>query len=208
MKKNLVVAISGRSGSGKTTVVRNLLNILGKENVCYLNQDSYYRDLSGMPYEERELVNYDHPDAIEMKLFLEHVEMLAMEKIIYKPIYDYVTHTRLEKKEKVLPKRIIILDGIHVLTKKEVREIIDIKVYIDVDPDISFIRRLLRDTKERGRSVESVINQYITTVKPMQEKYIVPTKEYADFIIPGGGFNYEAIRKLAEIIKENLESAT
>ncbi|MHA1753374.1 MAG: uridine kinase [Candidatus Helarchaeota archaeon] len=198
---SILVAISGRSGSGKTTVVKNLIKILGKENVCYLHQDSYYKDQSHIPYEERERINYDHPDTIEMELFAKHLQMLSKGKPVNKPIYDFVTHTRKRETEKVIPKKIIIADGIHVLTKEAIRKIIDIKVYVDTDPDISFIRRLLRDTKERGRSVESVINQYITTVKPMQGKYIVPIKKYADFIIADGGFNYSAINELAEIIR-------
>ena len=203
--KSVIVAISGRSGSGKTTVVKNLIKILGKENVCYLHQDSYYKDQSHIPYEERERINYDHPNTIEIDLFAKHLLRLAKGEFVNKPIYDFITHTRKHQTEKISPQKIILADGIHVLTKEIIRKIIDVKVYVDTDPDISFIRRLLRDTKERGRSVESVINQYITTVKPMQEKYIVPTKSYVDFIISNGGFNHPAINRLADLIKERIK---
>ena len=200
----MIITISGRSGSGKTTVVKNLIKILGKENVCYLHQDSYYRDQSHIPYEERERLNYDHPNTLELELFASHLTELAKGKTIEKPAYDFVTHTRSSKTEEVYPKPIILADGIHVLTKKYLRDIADVKVFVDTDSDISFIRRLLRDTKERGRSMESVINQYIETVKPMQEKYIVPTMQYADFVISDGGFNYEAIQQLADLIKRKI----
>ena len=203
--KPIIIGISGSSGSGKTTVVKNLIKILGKENVCYLHQDSYYMDQSHIPYEERERINYDHPDTIEIELFAKHLSMLSKGEFVYKPIYDFITHTREHQTEKILPKKIILADGIHVLTNEAVRKIVDIKVYVDTDPDISFIRRLLRDTKERGRSVESVINQYIETVKPMQEKYIVPIKKYANIIIKNGGYNKIAVNKLISLINNKMD---
>lgn len=199
-KTTMIVTISGRSGSGKTTVVNKLINILGKENVCCLNLDSYYKDQSHIACEEREKINFDHPDSIEVDFFAFHLKRLSAGWSVEKPIYDFVTHTRSTITEKIIPRNIILADGIHALTYQIIRDIADLKVFIDTDADISFIRRLLRDTKERGRSVESVINQYLETVRPMQEKYIVPTKQYADFIITGGGYNQTAINQLVELI--------
>ena len=201
----MIISIAGRSGSGKTTTVKKLLEILGEDNVCYLHQDSYYKDQSHIPYENRELINYDHPDSIDIELFISHLKDLADNKKVKKPIYDFISHTRNNKTEIVYPKSIILADGIHVMTSLSIRKIVDIKVFVDTDADISFIRRLLRDTKERDRSVEGVINQYIETVKPMQEKYIVPTRKYADFIIMEGGYNMPAIEKLVEMIRAKLK---
>lgn len=197
----MIITISGRSGSGKTSVVKNLIKIMGKDNICYLHQDSFYKDQGHIPFEERERLNYDHPNTLELKLFSKHLKELTKEKTIYKPTYDFVSHTRSSKTEEIYPKPIILADGIHVLKKNYLRDIADIKVFVDTDSDISFIRILLRYTKERGRSVESVTNQYIETVKPMQEKYTVPTLQYADFVISDAGFNYKAIHQLADLIK-------
>jgi len=204
--KSLIVGIAGRTGSGKTTVANAIIKAIGKEKVAYIPQDSYYKDQSHIPYEERERINYDHPDTIEIELFAKHLLMLSKGEMVNKPVYDFITHTRKHQTEKILPKKIILADGIHVLTKETVRKIVDIKVFIDTDPDISFIRRLLRDTKERGRSVESVINQYIETVKPMQKKFVVPTKKYADIIIPGGGYNKISINKLILLINNKINA--
>lgn len=201
----MVIAISGRSGSGKTTVVNNLIKVLEKNNVCYLHQDSYYKDQSHVPYEKRGKINYDHPDTIDLALFAKHLQELAIGKPIEKPVYNYSTHTREKHHETIMPKEIILADGIHILNIEEIRKISDLKVYIDTDADICFIRRLLRDTKERDRSVESVINQYIETVKPMQEKYVDPTIKYADFIIKDGGYNIKAINRLKELILEKTD---
>ncbi len=200
----MIVLISGRSGSGKTTAVKSLIKLLGKNNVSYLHQDSYYKDQSHIPYEERELINYDNPKTIELELFFEHLKLLAKNKIIQKPIYDFVTHTRKKDFKAVTPKPIIIGDGIYAYYGKELRSLADLKVFVDAPMDICFIRRLLRDTKERDRSIESVINQYISTVKPMQDKYVAPMKLYADFIIKDGGFNIKSISELSEIIKNKL----
>lgn len=201
----MIIALSGRSGSGKTTVVKKLIEILGEDNICSLHQDSYYMDQNHIPYEERERINYDHPDAIEIELFAKHLLMLSNGEIVDKPIYDFMTHTRKQERERVIPQKVILADGIHVLTDETIRRIVDFKIYIDAESDICFIKRLLRDTKERGRSFESVINQYLETVRPMQEKYVVPVKKYADFIITDDGSYQSSIEQLAEIIKRKCE---
>lgn len=198
----MIIALSGRSGSGKTTVVKKLIEILGENNICYLHQDSYYKDQSHIPCKERKKINYDHPDAIEIKLFAGHLKMLSLGQEVKIPVYDFGTHARTSKVEIKWPKKTIIADGIHVLTDEAVRNIVDCKVHIDADPDICFIRRLLRDTKERGRTFEGVINQYLSTVKPMQEKYVVPCKRYADIIINNNNSDQFSIKKIAERIKE------
>ena len=196
----MIVLISGRSGSGKTTVVNTLIKIIGREKIAYLHQDSYYKDQSHIPYEQRERINYDHPDTIELDLFAKHLKLLLEGKAIKKPVYNYISHTREHKVERVEPKEIIIADGIHTLTNPVIRELSDIKVFVDVAKDICFIRRLLRDIKERGRSVESVINQYLDTVRPMQEEFVSPGIKYVDYIIKDGGYNLKSIQELAEII--------
>ena len=200
----MIISISGRSGSGKTTVVNSLIELIGKDKISYLHQDSYYKDQSHIPYEERNRINYDHPDTIELNLFAKHLNLLTNGQTINKPVYNYSTHTREKQTEKILPKKIIIADGIHVLSDRIIRELSDIKVFVAVDKDLCFIRRLLRDTKERGRSVESVINQYIETVRPMQEKFVSPCIKYADFIIKHGGHNLESVKELVNLINNKI----
>ena len=202
----MVISISGRSGSGKTTVVKNLIKILKKDNVCYLHQDSYYKDQSHIPYEKRGKINYDHPDTIDLALFAKHLQELSIGKSINKPVYNYSTHTREKYYETVHPKKIILADGILTLYIEEIRKISDLNVFVDTDMDICFIRRLLRDTKERSRSVESVIDQYLETVKPMQEKYVFPSIKFADFIIKDGGYNLKSIQQLAQLIQKKLNT--
>jgi len=200
----MIVSISGRSGSGKTTVVNNLIEILGRDNISYLHQDSYYQDQSHIPEEKRAQINFDHPDTIDIELFTEHLINLSKGMIIKKPIYNYKTHTREKKTEKIYPKKIILADGIHVFYTKKLRLLADIKVFVDVPKDLCLIRRLLRDTKERDRSIESIINQYIETVRPMQEKYVSPLIKYADLIIKDGGHNIVEIKRLVRLINDKV----
>lgn len=200
----MIITISGRSGSGKTTIVNHLLKHFGKERICYLHQDSYYKDQGHIPYEERARINFDHPETLELELFAKHLQMLASGKSIKKPKYDYTTHTRLKSYDIIEPKEIIVADGIFALYLEQIRKLSDISVFVDADLDLCFIRRLMRDTKERGRSIESVINQYVDTVKPMQDKYVAPTVEYADFIIKDGGHNLEAVNNLIKLIKNKI----
>ena len=202
----MIISISGRSGSGKTTVVENLIKIFGDETISYLHQDSYYKDQSQIPYEKRSLINFDHPDTIDIELFTDHLINLSRGMIVNKPVYNYKTHTREKTTEFIYPKKIILADGIHVFFTKKLRDLANIKVFVDVPKDICFIRRLLRDIKERDRSVESIINQYIETVRPMQEKYVSPSIKYADFIIKEGGHNLRDIKFLSGRINKILLS--
>lgn len=184
MKRPVIIAVAGGSASGKTTVVEEVISKLKKEFVVVIMHDDYYKEHNHLSLEERKMVNYDHPDSIDNELFLKHVNKLLKGEEINKPIYDFNAYSRLEKTEKITPKKVIILEGILVLTDKRIRELADIKLYVDLDSDMRFIRRMERDIKERGRTVESVVDQYLKTVKPMYHQFVEPTKRYADVIIP------------------------
>lgn len=184
MKRPVIIAVAGGSASGKTTVVEEVISKLKKEFVVVIMHDDYYKEHNHLSLEERKMVNYDHPDSIDNELFLKHVNKLLKGEEINKPIYDFNTYSRLEKTEKITPKKVIILEGILVLTDKRIRELADVKLYVDLDSDMRFIRRMERDIKERGRTVESVVDQYLKTVKPMHHQFVEPTKRYADVIIP------------------------
>lgn len=184
MKKPVIIAVAGGSASGKTTVVDEILKKLDNDCVVIIKHDDYYLDQSHLSLKARKEINYDHPSAIDNELFLKHLNLLLNQREIDKPVYDFTTYTRKGKTEKVKPKEIIILEGILVLIDKRVREIADIKLYVDLDADLRFIRRLERDVSERGRTFESVIDQYLKTVKPMHHQFVEPTKRYADVIIP------------------------
>jgi uridine kinase len=204
MKIGILIGISGASGSGKTLVAQNIFKQLGSENVVILQEDSYYKDLSDIPFDQRTGRNFDHPDAFDHNLLIEHVEQLLAGKSIAHPIYDYTTHSRRKETRTVGPHRIVVLDGILILNEAVLREMMDIKVFIDTAPDICFIRRLKRDIEERGRDVGSVINQYMETVRPMYFQFIEPSKRHADIIIPQGGKNKVAIDILTTKIKSLL----
>ncbi len=200
-KKGILIGISGASGSGKTLVANTLYELLGSEKVVILQEDSYYKDLSYLPFEERVRYNFDHPDAFDHNLLIDHLHRLLRGESIEHPIYDFKTHSRKKETRRVGPHQIIILEGILILAVPEVREMMDIKIYIDTPPDICFIRRLKRDIHERGRSVDSVIKQYEETVRPMYLQFVEPSKRYADLIIPHGGKNVIAI----DIVKSKIE---
>lgn len=185
----MIIGISGGTGSGKTTVAQKIIAPVGADNVVYLQQDSYYRNLGDMPVDLRHRVNYDHPDAFDTELLINHVEALRGGESIEQPIYDYPTHSRKAETIRVAPRPVIIVEGILVFVNPQMRGLMDLKIFVDTDADIRFIRRLDRDVHERGRSVESVITQYTTTVRPMHLQFVEPSKRYADIIIPEGGFN-------------------
>lgn len=184
MNKPVVIAVGGGSSSGKTTVVNEILRYMPDEKIVVLRQDDYYKDQSNMTMDERKKVNYDHPFSLDNDLFIAHVQTLINLMPIEKPTYDFVNLTRAKKTEKIAPAKLIILEGILVLEDERLRDLSDIKIYVEADEDLRFIRRLKRDTNERGRTIESVISQYLETVKPMHYAFVKPTKRYADIIIP------------------------
>lgn len=197
-----VVGVAGGSGSGKTTVARKLVE--GFSEVRLIPQDAYYRDLSDLPYEERVQVNYDHPLAFDNELLAEHLDLLVSGVAVNQPVYNYTTHTRSEDTLLIEPAPILLVEGIMVLEDERLRERMDIKVYVDTDPDERFIRRLQRDLIERGRSVDSIIDQYLSSVRPMHLQFVEPTKRYADVVLPQGGANHVAIDLLASKIRSIL----
>ncbi len=203
-KQGILIGIAGASGSGKTLVAENLFKILGSEKVVILQEDSYYKDLSHLPFEERVKFNFDHPDAFDHDFLIEHLKQLVAGKLIEHPIYDFTTHSRKQETRKVGPHQIIILEGILLLAIPEIREMMDIKIFIDTPADVCFIRRLQRDIKERERSVDSVIKQYQETVRPMYLQFVEPSKRYADIIVPHGGKNVIAIDILSSKIEKLL----
>ncbi|RYL94742.1 uridine kinase [Sporolactobacillus sp. Y61] len=204
-EKPIVIGVAGGSGSGKTTVTREISRYFPDKSIAVIQQDSYYKAQDDKPLEERLLTNYDHPLAFDTDLLIDQVKELLRFHPIKKPVYDYTVHTRSDKIVPVEPKDVIILEGILILQEKRLRDLMDIKVFVDTDSDLRIIRRLLRDTQERGRSVESVINQYLTAVRPMHRQFCEPTKVFADIIIPEGGSNTVAIDLMATKIKAVLE---
>jgi uridine kinase len=204
-KKPVVIGVAGGSGSGKTSVAKAIYEHFKGHSILMLEQDYYYKDQSHLPFEERLKTNYDHPLAFDNDLLIEHLHKLLNYEPIEKPVYDYTLHTRSNEVIHVEPKDVIILEGILVLEDERLRNLMDIKVYVDTDADIRIIRRLLRDIKERGRTLESVIEQYVSVVRPMHNQFIEPTKRYADIIIPEGGHNHVAIDLMVTKIHTILE---
>ncbi len=201
----IVVAVAGGTGSGKTTVANEILHRVGAEHIAYIPHDAYYRDLSHLPPAQRAQVNFDHPASLETELFVAHLKELRAGHSVSIPIYDFTTHTRTPEKRVVEPAPVVLVEGILVFAEPELRELFDVKLYVDTDADVRFIRRLQRDIEERGRSVESVCEQYLSTVRPMHLEFVEPSKRYADVIIPEGGFNEVAIAMVAARIRGMLE---
>lgn len=205
MRKPVVIGVAGGSGSGKTSVTKAIYDHFKGHSILLLEQDYYYKDQSDVPFEERLKTNYDHPLAFDTDLLIEHIRKLLRFEPIDKPVYDYSIHTRSKEVIPVEPKDVIILEGILVLEDECLRNLMDIKLYVDTDADLRIIRRLTRDIKERGRSFDSVIDQYVNVVRPMHNQFIEPTKRYADVIIPEGGHNHVAIDLMVTKIKTILE---
>lgn len=197
VRKPIIIGVTGGSGSGKSSVSNKILKQFGEPSVMLLQQDYYYKDQSHLSFEERLKTNYDHPFAFDNDLFISHIDALLSGEAIDKPVYDYAKHTRSDEVIHQEPRDVIIIEGILILEDKRLRELMDIKVYVDTDDDIRLARRIQRDVIERGRSVNSVIKQYTTVVKPMFHQFIEPTKRYADIIVPEGGYNQVAIDLLA-----------
>ena len=198
---SFVIGVAGGSGSGKTTVVRRIVDSLGPEQVTLLDHDRYYRDRNDLRLEERAALNYDHPDALETDLMVRHVRALKAGQAVEVPQYDFTRHARLSETNTFQPRRALIVEGILVFTDAALRDLMDIKVFVDTDSDTRFIRRLRRDVAERGRTMESVIDQYQNTVKPMHLEFVEPSKRYADVIIPLGGHNTVAVDLLLTMLR-------
>ncbi len=201
---SLVIGIAGGSGSGKTTVAQVILQRVGPERIAFLQHDSYYKDLGGLPPAQRVEVNFDHPNSLETELLIRHIEQLKRGDAVEVPIYDFATHSRTERTFTVQPRSVILVEGILLFAEPALRELFDIKLFVDTDSDIRFIRRLQRDISERGRTTDSVIHQYLTTVRPMHLEFVEPSKRYADVIIPEGGFNTAALDMVVARIEAML----
>ena len=201
MASSFVIGVAGGSGSGKTTVVRRIVDSLGLEHVTLLQHDRYYRDRNDLRLEERAALNYDHPNSLETDLLVRHVQALKSGQPIDVPQYDFTRHARLSETESFQPRRALIVEGILVFTDAALRDLMDIKVFVDTDSDTRFIRRLQRDVAERGRTMDSVIDQYLSTVRPMHLEFVEPSKRYADVIIPLGGHNTVAVDLLLTMLR-------
>ena len=200
----LIIGIAGGTGSGKTTVVHQIVEELPKDEVCVISQDSYYKDTSHMSYEERVEINFDHPQAIDFDLLVSHLKLLRDGKSFEQPVYSFVEHNRTKETVTTHPRKVIIVEGILILTHPEIREMFDIKVYVHADSDERLIRRLKRDMSERGRDLSEVLNRYQTTLKPMHQEFIEPTKEFADIIIPTNKYNTVGVNLIRNIIQQKL----
>ena len=204
MKRPIFIGITGGTGSGKSTIAKEIYRQFGEDCIAMIEQDSYYKDQSQLSMEDRVKTNYDHPNAFDNNLLVSHLESLLNGHSIQKPSYDFSIHNRIEDTTKVEPKEIVIVEGILILEDPRIRELLDIKIYVDTDADVRIIRRMVRDINERGRTIESVINQYLNVVKPMHNQFTEPTKKFADLIIPEGGHNKVAIDIIVAKIKEVL----
>ncbi|TQK73535.1 uridine kinase [Brevibacillus sp. AG162] len=211
MGNPVLIGVAGGSGSGKTTVAKELYRQFQNDSVTMIEQDSYYKDQSHLSPEERALTNYDHPFAFDNDLLLGHLQELLQGKAIQKPIYDFKLHNRKPEQIQVDPKDVIILEGMLILEDERIRDLMDIKVFVDTDADVRIVRRIVRDIEERGRSLDSVVTQYLNVVRPMHLQFIEPTKRYADVIIPEGGYNRVALdllsTKISNILLEKQQFA-
>jgi uridine kinase len=198
---SIIVGVAGGSGSGKTTVVQQVVQALGAEQVTVIQHDSYYRDRSTVPPEERASLNYDHPDALETSLLVDHLRELRDGRPIEVPVYDFTNHTRLAKTVWAEPRNAVIVEGILILLDPALRDLMDIRVFVDADPDLRVIRRVERDVSERGRTIESVFDQYLETVRPMHLEFVEPSKRWAHIIIPEGGFNRVGVEMLVAKVR-------
>jgi len=204
MARRVLIGIAGGSGSGKTLVARNILRELGSDRVVVIDQDSYYRNLEDIPFRDREARNFDHPDAFDNEMLKQHLRALLDGQAVDQPIYDYAEHRRLAETRRISDHLVIVLEGILIFVDPELREMMDIKLFVDADPDVRFIRRLRRDLVERGRSVDSIIRQYEESVRPMHLQFVDPSKRHADVIIPEGGHNRVAVDLMRTKIRELL----
>ncbi|MCB0158287.1 MAG: uridine kinase [Caldilineaceae bacterium] len=196
----LVIGVAGGSGSGKTTVSTRIQEIVGRTHITYIQHDHYYRDRPDLSRAERAKVNYDHPDSLETPLMVEHLRQLRAGQPVDAPLYNFATHRRMEETQRLQPARVILVEGILIFVEPALRELLDMRIFVDTDADLRFIRRLQRDINERGRSLDSVINQYLETVRPMHLEFVEPSKRYADIIVPAGGHNRVAMEMIVSRI--------
>ena len=206
--KPLIIGIAGGSGSGKSTVARRVAEALSTDSVAFVDMDAYYRNFAHLSMAERKRINWDHPDAFDWELFIAQLEALAAGQPIDKPVYDFVSHTRAPRTEHVAPASVVVVDGILLFTDARVRALCDVKVFVDADADIRLIRRLRRDTRARGRSLDDVLRQYQSTVRPMHLEFVEPSKRYADVIVPRGGHNAVAIEMIVARSERRLAAGT
>lgn len=199
--RSLVIGICGGTGSGKTTIAERIIAALPEQSVLVLQQDHYYKDLPHLPFDERAEQNFDHPDSMDTPLLTEHVRRLRADEAVERPVYDFTQHRRLSQTVRLEPRPALIVEGILVFESRALRELMDIKIFVDTDADIRFIRRLGRDIRERGRTLDSVVQQYMATVRPMHMEFIEPSKRYADVIIPEGGYNEVGIDLVTQKIR-------
>ena len=204
-RRPIIIGVAGGTGSGKTTVSQAILDRVGRDKIAYIQHDSYYKDRSHLPPAERVKINFDHPDALETELLVQHLKELRERDPVEVPVYDSTTHTRTSQRQWVEPRRVILVEGILIFADDALRDMMDVKIYVDTDADIRFIRRLERDITERGRSMSSVIDQYLATVRPMHLEFVEPSKRYADVIIPEGGFNPVALDMVVARIEAMIE---
>lgn len=202
--KPFLIGIAGGTGSGKTTVARRIYDSLHLDSAVFMDHDAYYRDLQHLPVEERRQLNFDHPDSLDNALLIDHLERLLAGETIQKPVYDFVAHTRAPETVRVESRDVILVDGILLFVEPRLREMFDLKVFVDTDADVRFIRRLRRDLELRGRTLDSVVDQYLHTVRPMHYEFVEPSKRYADVILPRGGQNTAGIDLVAARIRERL----
>lgn len=202
--ETVIIGIAGGSGSGKTTLTNRLWKQFGPEEVSVINHDSYYKRHDELPYEERCKLNYDHPDSFDTALLVEHLQELRAGRPVEVPVYDYTIHNRSDKTVTVYPAPVIIVEGILIFVSPELCDLMDMKVYVDTDADVRILRRLMRDVKQRGRTLDSVVEQYLTTVKPMHEQFVEPSKRKADLIVPEGGRNQVALQLLIKWVATHL----
>ncbi|CAN5898515.1 uridine kinase [soil metagenome] len=202
--KPFMIGIAGGTGSGKTTVARRIYESLHLDSAVFLDQDSYYRELDHLPLEERRTINFDHPDSLDNDLLVEQLQRLVASEAIEKPLYDFAAHTRAPETQRVEPRDVILVEGILLFVDARLRELFDLKIFVDTEADVRFIRRLRRDLELRGRTIDSVIDQYLTTVRPMHYEFVEPSKRYADIILPRGGSNAPGIEVITARLRERL----
>ena len=206
--KPLIIGIAGGSGSGKSTVARNVASQIGAESCAFIDMDAYYLNFAHLPLDERRRMNWDHPDAFDWALLLDHLQRLGAGEAVDKPVYDFVSHTRSAERVRIPAARVVVADGILLFTDARIRELCDVKVFVDAEPDIRLIRRIKRDMSKRGRPLDAILEQYLSTVQPMHFQFVEPTKRYADVIVPRGGHNSVAIEMIVAKIQRRLAAAS